>query len=47
MGYLFAGYAVFWGFTFIYVFSIASRQRNLAREIEALNRALGSKAEGE
>ena len=47
MGYLFAGYAVFWGFTFIYVFSIANRQRSLAREIEALNRALGSKAEGE
>jgi CcmD family protein len=47
MGYLAAAYAVFWGLTFVYVFSIANRQRNLTREIEALKRALGSKAEGE
>ena len=47
MGYLFAAYAVFWGLTFVYVFSIANRQKNLAREIKALKRALGSKAEGE
>ena len=47
MVYLFWGYAVFWGFTFIYVFSIANRQRNMVREIETLKRALGSKAEGE
>jgi CcmD family protein len=47
MGYLVAAYAVFWGLTFIYVFSIANRQGNLAREIEALKRTLGSKAEGE
>ena len=47
MGYLAAAYAVFWGLAFIYVFSIANRQRNLAREIETLERALGSKAERE
>ena len=48
MGYLFAGYAVFWGLTFVYIFSIANRQRNLAREIEVLKRALGrSKAQSE
>jgi CcmD family protein len=47
MGYLVAAYAVFWGFTFVYVFSIANRQRNMVREIETLKRALGSKAEGE
>ena len=47
MGYLVAAYAVFWGLTFVYVFSIANRQRNLAREIEALERALESKAESE
>ena len=47
MGYLVAAYAVFWGLTFVYVFSIANRQRNLAREVEALNRALSSKAEGD
>ena len=45
MGYLVAAYAVFWGLTFVYVFSIASRQRNLAREIEALKRTLGDKVE--
>lgn len=42
MGYLFAAYAVFWGLTFVYVFSIAHRQRNLARQIEDLKRALES-----
>jgi CcmD family protein len=47
MGYLVAAYAVFWGLTFVYVFSIANRQRNLAREVEALNRSLSSKAEGD
>jgi len=39
MGYLVAAYAVFWGLTFVYVFSIANRQRNLAWEIEALKKA--------
>jgi CcmD family protein len=46
MGYLAAAYAVFWGLTFVYVFSIANRQRNLAREIETLKGALGGKSEG-
>ena len=46
MGYLVAAYAVFWGLTFVYVFSIAGRQRSLVREIRALRRALGNKAEG-
>ena len=36
MGYLFAAYAVFWALTFIFVFTIASRQRRLEEEIEAL-----------
>jgi CcmD family protein len=48
MGYLAAAYAVFWGLTFVYVFSIAHRQRNLAREIEALKGTLRkSKAQDE
>ena len=47
MGYLVAAYAVFWGLTFVYVFSIANRQRNLVRELEALKRALDSRAESE
>jgi len=40
MGYLFAAYAVFWALTFIFVFSIACRQKRLEKEIEALRRAL-------
>jgi len=42
MVYLFAAYAVFWAITFIFVFSIASRQKRLEKEIEALKRALDS-----
>jgi CcmD family protein len=42
MGYLLAAYAVFWGLTFAYVFTIASRQKRLENEIEALRRALKS-----
>ena len=42
MVYLFAAYAVFWVLTFIYIFSIASRQKRLEKEIEALRRALQS-----
>ncbi len=45
MGYLAAAYAIFWGLTLAYVFSIASRQKNLAREIEALKKALKAKDE--
>ena len=40
MYYLFAAYAVFWGLTFAYVFTIASRQKRLQREIETLSRSL-------
>ena len=40
MSYLFAAYAVFWGLTFVYVYSIGSRQKSLEREIDALRRAL-------
>jgi len=47
MSYLAAAYAAFWGLTFIYVFSIAQRQRNLVREIETLKRTLGSKTQSE
>lgn len=37
MTYLAAAYVVFWGVTFLYVFSIASRQKRLQREIDVLN----------
>jgi len=40
MSYLFAAYAVFWGLTFAYVFSIASRQKRLENEIKALRQGL-------
>ncbi len=40
MGYLFAAYAVFWALTFVYVFTIGSRQKRLQSELEALRRAL-------
>jgi CcmD family protein len=40
MNYLFAAYAVFWGLTFAYIFTIASRQKRLEREIETLSRSL-------
>jgi CcmD family protein len=38
--YIFAAYAVFWVLTFVFVFSIARRQKGLQREIESLRRAL-------
>ena len=40
MTYVFVAYAVFWALTFAFVFSIASRQKRLQKEIEALSRAL-------
>jgi CcmD family protein len=40
MTYLFAAYAVFWGLTFAYVFTIASRQKRLENEIRALRQSL-------
>ena len=43
MTYLAAAYAVFWSVTFLYVFSIASRQRRLQREIDVLNETLRDK----
>jgi len=40
VSYLAAAYGVFWGLTFLYVFSIGSRQRRLQREIDALKEML-------
>jgi CcmD family protein len=40
VGYLVAAYAVFWALTFLYVFSIARRQKGLEREIQALKQIL-------
>jgi len=44
MTYLAAAYAVFWGVTFLYVFSIASRQRRLQREIDLLKETVRDKS---
>lgn len=38
--FLAAAFAVFWGLTFIYVFSIARRQQNLERELGVLESLL-------
>jgi CcmD family protein len=38
--FLAAAYAVFWGFTFIYVFSIARRQQSLERDLKVLESLL-------
>jgi CcmD family protein len=43
--YLFAAYAAFWAVTFIFVLSIARRQKGLQREIESLKRALETRQE--
>lgn len=40
MTYLVAAYAVFWGLTFVLVFSIWARQRRLEREVERLEEQL-------
>lgn len=34
--YLAAGYAVFWIVTFVFVYSLVSRQRTLQKELEML-----------
>lgn len=38
--YLVAAYAVFWVFTFVFVFSLWARQRRLERDIAALEERL-------
>jgi CcmD family protein len=40
MTYLAAAYGVFWALTFLYVYSIAYRQRRLQKEISALLESL-------
>lgn len=38
--FLAAAFAVFWGFTFVYVFSISRRQQNLDQELKVLESLL-------
>jgi CcmD family protein len=43
--FLAAAFAVFWGFTFAYVFSIARRQKNLERDVKVLESLLDEEQE--
>ena len=40
MIYMAAGYAVFWLVTFVFVYSIVGRQRNLEKEVQVLEQLL-------
>ena len=42
MTYMIAAYAVFWILTFVFVYSIFSRQRSLRRELEVMEQLLES-----
>lgn len=43
LGYLFAAYAVIWLVLFIYILSIASRQKKLGVELETLRKLVERK----
>ena len=40
MAFMIAAYAVFWLITFVFVFSIFSRQRNMRRDLELMEQLL-------
>ncbi len=42
MTFMIAAYAVFWILTFVFVFSIFNRQRNLRRDLELMEQLLES-----
>ncbi len=42
MTFMIAAYAVFWILTFVFIFSIFSRQRSLQRELEVIEQLLES-----
>ena len=45
MTFMIAAYAVFWIVTFVFVFSIFSRQRSLRRDLELMEQLLESQEE--
>ena len=47
MIYLAAGYAVFWIATFVFVYSLASRQRNLQQELKILEQLAQEETEAQ
>lgn len=47
MTFMIAAYAVFWIVTFVFVFSIFSRQRNLRGDLELMEQLLESRGKEE
>ena len=47
MIYLAAGYAVFWVVSFVLIYSMVSRQRNLQRELEMLKQIVRQEQDAE
>jgi CcmD family protein len=45
VSFLIPAYAIFWLFTFAYVFSVRSRQKNLEKDIETLRLLVEKKKE--
>ena len=45
VAFLIPAYAIFWLFTFLYVFSVRSRQKNLEKDIETLRLLVEKKKE--
>jgi CcmD family protein len=46
VSFLIPAYAIFWLLTFLYVFSVRSRQKNLEKDIETLRLLVEKKKEG-
>jgi len=47
VAFLIPAYIAFWLITFVYVFTIRSRQRNLEKDLEALKKVLEKKQGGD
>jgi CcmD family protein len=47
MTFMIAAYAVFWILTFVFVYSIFSRQRSLRRELEMMEQLLESQKQSQ
>ena len=45
--YLAAGYAVFWIVSFVYIYTLVNRQRNLQKDVEMLEQLAQREGNGE
>ena len=45
--FLAAGYAVFWIVSFVFIYSLVSRQRNLEKEVQVLEQLVRQESETE